>query len=348
MESPKVGDDAPDLGTVKSEVEGVSEMIITDMKHKNIGRGGTYIICYDGTIKLGSTDSQPIKATIFAFQCDADEMPAMHKKWSSFDHPSVMKSLGCSWGSRHHSKYGFVAFPMFHLTFSDLIAKGSRAVEMGRFTEVFTEAVSQIVKGLQALHDNGFFCPNLKGADIAIKMNNNSIDAKIWNFTVCTSDVKKNMDWKRLGDMLRVVAERNFANSSDSLEIHYVCYQISKGQIRGLDILQQSAFLSVREKFEKVLFLWTHVSIHCKPKQIHPLDESKSAYTLTEFLDANSIESTRPLWIGNKRIKSAPKTLRNLLDELRDIIEHEVEYIPSDVIAKLGHKEIELDIRIGI
>lgn len=46
---------------------------------------------------------------------------------------------------------------------------------------------SQIVKGLQALHDNGFFCPNLKGADIAIKMNNNSIDAKIWNFTVCTS-----------------------------------------------------------------------------------------------------------------------------------------------------------------
>lgn len=91
--------------------------------------------------------------------------------------------------------------------------------------------------------------------------------------------------------------------------------------------------MSVREKFEKVLFLWTHVSIHCKPKQIHPLDESKSAYTLTEFLDANSIESTRPLWIGNKRIKSAPKTLRNLLDELRDIIEHEVEYIPSDVIS---------------
>lgn len=123
------------------KVEGVSEMIITDMKHKNIGRGGTYIICYDGTIKLGSTDSQPRKATIFAFQCDADEMSAMHKKWSSFDHPSVMKSLGCSWGSRHHSKYGFVAFPMFHLTFSDLIAKGSRAVEMGRFTEVFTEAV---------------------------------------------------------------------------------------------------------------------------------------------------------------------------------------------------------------
>ncbi|KAF0895053.1 hypothetical protein E2562_006770 [Oryza meyeriana var. granulata] len=173
-------------------------------------------------------------------------------------------------------------------------------------------------------------------------MENSSVTAKIWNFSVGNSDREKNLGWKRIGELLLIAARGNFAYSDDSLEIHYLCDKIKEGQLSGLHILQQSAFLTVREKFERVLSLWKFVSVNCKPELIHQLDKSKDTYTLTEFLDVSSSRSIRPLWIDRGRRTPALKTLRELLNEFRDIIEHEIEYISPEVITELTFKEIEL------
>ncbi|KAL5204038.1 hypothetical protein ABZP36_008909, partial [Zizania latifolia] len=205
------------------------------------------------------------------------------------------------------------------------VKPASQATEFGRLSEIFIEAVSQIVKGLQALHDNNFCCPNLEGKDIALEIVNGHATAKIWNFSVCNSEREKNMGWKKLGYLIYSVT-----HGPDSLEISDLYKKIANSHLKGLNILRHCALFSVREKFEKVLSLWMHVSIKCKPKLVQPLEASKLTYTLEEYLDLRSIESKRPPWIDNKRRTPSPKTLRQLLDEIRDMIQHEIEYIPQE------------------
>lgn len=61
----------------------------------------------------------------------------------------------------------------------------------------------------------------------------------------------------------------------------------------------------------------------------------KSAGTLEEYLDVkNHTISSRLYWInkiGQQWAASEPMTFKMFIDELRDIIEHEVQYIPENV-----------------
>lgn len=54
-------------------------------------------------------------------------------------------------------------------------------------------------------------------------------------------------------------------------------------------------------------------------------------HTLEEYLDLEDTIGNRPEWIDQIRTAKSPKTFRELLDELRDIIEHEIEYILPSV-----------------
>lgn len=126
--------------------------------------------------------------------------------------------------------------------------------------------------------------------------------------------------------------------------IYYICFFLKNCR---LDILKQSALLTVQEKFDNVLHLWRYVSVNCQPKvkevsgQEHLQNQStvqnvlpgnsKKKYTLVDYLDLEDTASQRPEWIDIIRRGASPKTFRELLDEIRDILEHEDEYIPSSV-----------------
>lgn len=129
-------------------------------------------------------------------------------------------------------------------------------------------------------------------------------------------------------------------------ELYLICnyllmlelYMVFLQNICRLDILSQSALLNVQEKFDNVLSLWKHVSVNCDPQmQNKPAAQnvlpgnSKKKYTLVDYLDLEDKVSNRPGWINLIRCAKSPKTFRELLDEIRDILEHEDEYIPSSV-----------------
>ncbi|CAL4923495.1 unnamed protein product [Urochloa decumbens] len=329
---------------------------------KRIGESKRPLV-YKGLVKSGTAGSQAVEAYIFAFKCHegVDQMAKrLHRQCSTFDHPNVMRSLGYGRGTKSFSEYMFVAFPIFDRTFSDYLRKGSSATEMGRFSIPFIQIVRDTVSGLEALGEHGFGCPTLKGTHIAVKEEGDTITAKIWNFSECSSDKLKDGAWIKLGGMLLDVSCINFAAGPECVEITDMCRKMINGNLKGLEILTQSALLHVQDKFDNVLSLWRHVSVNCAPQiqqgsgqgllqnnqqlkqavQNVPPGTSKKKHTLVEFLDLEDTISERPKWIGTIRHSKAPKTFRELLDELRDIFEHEDEYIPTTITRKLGAREI--------
>ncbi|CAN6300319.1 unnamed protein product, partial [Urochloa humidicola] len=123
-----------------------------------------------------------------------------------------------------------------------------------------------------------------------------------------------------------------------------------------LEILTQSALLHVPDKFDNVLYLWRHVSVNCAAQiqqgllqnnqqlkqavqNVSP-ETSKKKHTLVDYLDLVDTISQRPQWIDTIRHAKAPNTFRELLDELRDIVEHEDEYIPTTITRKLVYEDI--------
>jgi hypothetical protein len=107
----------------------------------------------------------------------------------------------------------------------------------------------------------------------------------------------------------------------------------------------------VQQKFDNVIALNLHVLLNCKaqPKKsstklaqtqssanLAPSESSAvstETYTLDEYLDKLHTEtSSRPDFMHLKRRGNTPNTFRKLLDEIRDVVEHEDEYIPPEVL----------------
>jgi len=51
----------------------------------------------------------------------------------------------------------------------------------------FSYFASDIIDGLEELHNLGYHCPDLKGDDIAVIKQSGSISAKIWKYSACDS-----------------------------------------------------------------------------------------------------------------------------------------------------------------
>ena len=115
--------------------------------------------------------------------------------------------------------------------------------------------------------------------------------------------------------------------------------------------MKHSAVLTVRQKFDNVLALNLDVSLHYKPKgpeqsstvsaktqsstdlaQEQSTVKPQESYNLEEFLDVIHMEAQREEWIENRRKVKHPTTFRELLNDFRDMLEHEIEYIPPEVL----------------
>lgn len=372
-----------DVGTsqptgIQIQVTGQTEIDISDDQLKTIGRCSsvrTSLHYFSGRFRSGTSGAPWIDASILPFD-NADAATVVHNHCTKFYHPYVMRSLGYGKGSGVHSRLRFVAFPSFSTTLAECLLPGSGAATMGRYTERFSQIVSQLVQGMNALHQNGFDCPEMRGKHVAIIEETDCITVKIWNFRVHHSG--KHKGWSSLGSLLREAANNNLASGKDSLEITDLCNKMISGKLKGLDILKHSALLTVRQKFDNVLAVNLHVLLSPEPAPVESstelaqnqssgnlsqeksstglaqnqssadLSQKKSSqpptevYDLMNFLDVPNTENEqRPTFIQNIRNTNRPTTFRRLLDELRDIIEHEVEYFPPEMTRKFTPKELQ-------
>lgn len=54
---------------------------------------------------------------------------------------------------------------------------------------------SDIIDGLEELHDLGYCCPELQGDDVAVIRQSGLINAKIWKFKKCDPGKSYSLSW---------------------------------------------------------------------------------------------------------------------------------------------------------
>uniref|UniRef100_A0A0E0J2G0 Protein kinase domain-containing protein n=1 Tax=Oryza nivara TaxID=4536 RepID=A0A0E0J2G0_ORYNI len=178
-----------------------------------------------------------VKATVFCFE--GDTAKTAHDHLNCLSHPYVIRSLGYGRGLGKHSRYTFLAVPFFDTTLAEYLPKErSLCIHMDRLTVEFIDIVGQIVRAMIALHNAGFCCSNLKGENIAVMKQHNSMCAKIWNFEKCKSDDDKDQDWKNLGTLLKLTGLW-------TPEARDLYTSLSSGNLKGMDILDHSALLTL-------------------------------------------------------------------------------------------------------
>lgn len=346
------------------QVTGNIDIVVTESKARNLGRCpiSSRLFYYKGRFRSGTNEGSWIEASIFAY--DSPMATTFLDQCTRFHHPYVMRPLGHGMGVGAYSSYMFVALPSFSQTLDDWVKQGSPAAAKGRFTEQFIDIVSQMVKGITALHDNGFHCPNLQGKHVALKVENERSTVQIWNFRALdpAQVAAKDKSWRSLASLLEEAARNNGAGAKGSLELNDLFAKIRSGRLKGLDILKHSALLTVQQKFDNVIALNSHVLLHCQPLPVVALNQpsnvstelaqnqtstvptelalnqpstvSTESYSLVDYLDVEEKDITQwPQFIWKHR-NVIPNTVRKLLDELRDMIEHENEYIPPELTTE--------------
>ncbi|KAL6659657.1 hypothetical protein ACP70R_002486 [Stipagrostis hirtigluma subsp. patula] len=356
------------------KVSGTTEITIIDSRAKKAGSSKNPFFYYKGEVRSGDDASSPVEATILAFDTsEEEEIENLYCRLNLVSHPNIMRSLGYEVGKDDHQEYIFLAFPRFEETLAFFMDKSSKqGMTLGRFTVEFIGFIGCVVSALLELHDRGFYCPRLNGANIAIVKENDKASAKLLDFQVLDRGNEKaaDSDWVRLGSMLRKTADDY---GSYTPEIEDLCKGMRNGTLKGRDILKQSALLTVEKKFENILSLNTYSLTHCKqvsqlpsviPKDnLHSkaednatvmeqlrsnyLDEANAIASFKNVLDSDVGWIARiPAWISTRMGElgfKVPKqdTLREFTWQIRCLIQHANKYPPPEAMTKISSWEIQ-------
>jgi len=210
---------------------------------------------------------------------------------------------------------------------------------MDRYTNDFVILVSHIVKAILGLHSFGYCCKKMEAEHIVVVKENESISAKIWHFQKCSSDKDKERDWKLLGHLLNKSKLRSAENQD-------LCHKLTNGELMGLDILAHSALLTARKKLQNFLTFFRYQETDWKT--------ANSPGAPTWLDDGFTFSPNTPLFIQSKVFHITTKqTYRTFTEKLRNIIEHEVDYVPCSMVdhirfqdRQLGQKEEDLEYSI--
>ncbi|XP_062224709.1 uncharacterized protein LOC133923414 [Phragmites australis] len=320
-------------------IEGVRSIHIPDSSPLKMSKPSK-LSYYRGSVRSGnqSDEIKACDAIILRFKGSIGQIK--YDRLAAVDHPCILKSLGYGRGIGEHRYHTFFALKPFETTFQVYVEKNGPGVDQnGRFTEDFIKLISNVTYGIEELHSLGYYCPDLAGDNIAVIRQSDSISAKLWEFRSCSSDQdkEKSGDWLRLGYLILKAAD--FGDEATDL-----FKRIKSGQLKGKSILKHSALLTVRKKFKNVLALYFHLSLNyqSEPNQSQNQKEFKvsdiCAANLKNDLDKRLYWEI-PSWVS-KRCSTHPlKTLRGFITQLRNIIEHEVGYIPDEMTRELTFKE---------
>lgn len=120
-----------------------------------------------------------------------------------------------------------------------------------------------------------------------------------------------------------------------------------------MKVLKHSALLNVREKFENIIALNLFILVHVKSQPQVPSgdpEKDKIISELVKFMNASlQWAKAMPHWITQSSNYQAPTTETGLsfIDGLRDLFEHENEYIPEKVrVYKYHNRNFQLGIII--
>ncbi|XP_044387935.1 uncharacterized protein [Triticum aestivum] len=308
-------------------IAGARSILITNYDCKILRMKKQSLYCYIGEVKLcGLSQFRGRKATIF---CLGDNVAQyLHDCLVSISHPHILSSLGHGRGLGSYSMNTFLAVPFFSATFRTYLQSIELSVYMDRYTDEFIILVSHIVKAILGLHSLGYCCKDMEADHIVVVEENKSISAKIWHFKKCSSDEEKTGDWKLLGELLNTSKLKSDENSD-------LCAKLCKAELRGLDILAHSALLTARKKLQNVLTLFKYQETDWKT--------ANSPGAPNWLDDKFDFSPKMPLCIHQSQsFKSCPiQTFRTFTEKLRDVIEHEVDYLPLSMVDYITFKDRE-------
>uniref|UniRef100_A0A0E0BJI5 Uncharacterized protein n=1 Tax=Oryza glumipatula TaxID=40148 RepID=A0A0E0BJI5_9ORYZ len=328
------------------KVNGSSQIVITDSKVQKLGSSANYVKYYKGTVKFGKGLRIQTKASVLAFtSCDGEAAAALYVRLVAVNSPFTVKPLSYGRGIRRYREYTFLAVPPPSCLLSNYTdGFNDKTVSMKRFTEEFIKITGDIVRAIITLHCQGYWCSGLKGKHVCIYKMEKCTDAKIWSFCFAGgNEAKKSEDWVDLGKLLELAAKRN---DSYTAEIEDLCKKLKNKTLRGMKVLKHSALLNVREKFENIIALNLFILVHVKNQPQVPSgdpEKDKIISELVKFMNASlQWAKAMPHWITQRSNYQAPTTETGLsfIDGLRDLFEHENEYIPEKV--KQSQSEIQL------
>ncbi|XP_052137360.1 uncharacterized protein LOC127755733 [Oryza glaberrima] len=331
---------------ILSQVNGSSQIVITDSKVQKLGSSANYVKYYKGTVKFGKGLRIQTKASVLAFtSCDGEAADALYVRLVAVNSPFTVKPLSYGRGIRRYREYTFLAVtPPSCLLSNYTDGFNDKTVSMKRFTEEFIKITGDIVRAIITLHCQGYWCSGLKGKHVCIYKMEKCTDAKIWSFCFAGgNEAKKSEDWVDLGKLLELAAKRN---DSYTAEIEDLCKKLKNKTLRGMKVLKHSALLNVRENFENIIALNLFILVHVKNQPQVPSgdpEKDKIISELVKFMNASlQWAKAMPHWITQRSNYQAPTTETGLsfIDGLRDLFEHENEYIPEKV--KQSQSEIQL------
>ncbi|KAL6870658.1 hypothetical protein ACP4OV_014506 [Aristida adscensionis] len=294
---------------------------------------------YKGSVRSGdqSDEVKACDACILRFNKETSA-EAKYNRLVGITHKSIIKPFGHGKRIIEQTNHSFLALEPFDTTFEDYTVKnnGPGVDQNRRVTEELIKLISDIVDGIEELHGLGYCCPALKAQHILVIKQCGSVSAKLWEFRACSSenqDQEKSEDWVSLASLIVVAA----SYSDEATDLHE---RMRSGQLKGRSILKHSALLTVREKFDNVLALNFHVSVNheIKTNQTRNQTELKAleicATNIENDLD-RMLYWQMPHCVSSRCKKPEPKTLRGFIAQLRTVIEHEVVFIPEEMIDGL-------------
>lgn len=108
--------------------------------------------------------------------------------------------------------------------------------------------------------------------------------------------------------------------------------------------MKDTALLTVRKKFENVLAFCRHISVHCQKKPNQSQNKNGNDLKASELCAANLEDDldrrlpwTTPGWtqLRGHGLPISTKTLRGFVNQIRIFIEHEILYIPEEVLFEI-------------
>lgn len=122
-----------------------------------------------------------------------------------------------------------------------------------------------------------------------------------------------------------------YLTSRGELNYNMFCF----GQNCRKSILEHSALLTVRKKFKNVTTLFLHVQLNYK--KVAP--QGKRKPLKVSEICTNNLETDLdrdmawevPKWVSHRCSTSPVKSLRGFINQLRVLVQHEVQYMPDEV-----------------
>ena len=108
--------------------------------------------------------------------------------------------------------------------------------------------------------------------------------------------------------------------------------------------MKETALLTVRKKFENVLAFYLHISVHCQKKPNQSQNKNDNDLNVSKLCAANleddldrRLHWTTPGWTQGlgRGVPISTKTLRGFVNQIRIFIEHEIFYIPEEVLFEI-------------